>query len=195
MRTNYITSAILAVAILVCCAAPSIPQSITIPPAPAPARWRGLIGEYGPDDNVLIIFELDGTLRAHFNTAERERLNEVSRNVFKMASSAPGYDVLTFTRDARGRATQISIDKQVLKRRQIEPESGNQLHVKPLRPVRDLMKEALAAQPPQETGDFLDADLVDSLRHDKQFSRHSFLFPSSRLHATAGRRSRRAGKS
>ena len=24
-------------------------------PAPAPARWSGLIGEYGPDDDVIVI--------------------------------------------------------------------------------------------------------------------------------------------
>ncbi len=168
MRTNHITRAILAVAILVCCAAPSVPQSITIPPKPVPppARWRGLIGEYGPDDNVLIIFELDGTLRAHFKRAERERLNEISRNVFKMASSAPGDDVLVFTRDAHGRATQVAIDKQILQRRQIEPESGNQLRIKPFRPVAELMKEALAAQPPPENGEFRKADLVELTKLD-----------------------------
>src|SRR5262245_18220225 len=115
----------------------SAAQTLTAPPkpAPAPARWMGLMGEYGPDDDVLIIFELDGTQRAHFKSAERERLNEISSNVFKMASSAAGYDVLTFTRDRRGRATQVMIDCKTLKRRQIEPETGNQLRIKPLRPV------------------------------------------------------------
>lgn len=135
-------------------------------PAPAPARWLGLIGEYGPDDNILIIFELDGTLRAHFKRAERERLNEISRNVFKMASSAAGYDQIVFTRDPRGRATQVAIDREILKRRQIEPETGNQLRIKPLRPVADLMKEALAAQPPKENGDFREADLVELTKLD-----------------------------
>src|SRR5262249_25661780 len=136
-------------------------------PAPPPARWLGLIGEYGPDDNVLIIFELDGTLRAHFKAAERERLNEVSRDVFKLASSAPGYDVLTFGRDGRGRATQVAIDGKALKRRNIEPEAGaNQLRVQPLRPVPELMQEALAAQPPKEEGEFRPADLVELTKLD-----------------------------
>jgi D-alanyl-D-alanine dipeptidase len=135
-------------------------------PKSAPVRWLGLIGEYGPDDNILIIFESDGTLRAHFKRAEREPLNEVSGNVFKMVSSAVGYDVLVFTRDARGRATQVEIEKQVLKRRQIEPETGNQLRIKPVRPVAELMKEALAAQPPKETGEFREADLVELRKLD-----------------------------
>ena len=144
-------------------------QSITPPapkPLPAPARFRGLIGEYGPDDDILIIFEQDGQLRAHSKRAERERLNEISKDVFKGASSAPGYDVFVFSRDARGRATQVAVDAVILKRRQIEPESGNQLRIKPVRPVLELMKEALAAQPPAENGDFLAADLVELTRLD-----------------------------
>lgn len=135
-------------------------------PAPAPARWLGLIGEYGPDDNVLIIFESDGELCAHFKRAEREPISEISKNVFKFAPSAPSFDQLVFTRDAHGRATQVAIDKQVLKRRQIEPETGNQLRIKPLRPVAELMKEARAAQPPKENGDFREADLVELTKLD-----------------------------
>jgi len=144
-------------------------QSLNVGPKPAaaPARWLGLIGEYGPDDNVLIIFEEDGTLRAHFKSANRERLNEVSRDVFKMATSAPGYDVLTFSRDPHGRATQVTVDGRPLKRRNIEPEAGaNQLRVKPLRPVPELMKEALNAKPPEEQGDFRPADLVELTKLD-----------------------------
>ena len=135
-------------------------------PAAPPARWRGLIGEYGPDDNVLIIFEKDGKLSAHFKRAESEPLNEISKDVFKFASSAPGYDQLVFTRDPGGRATQVAIDKQVLKRRQIEPETGNQLRIKPLRPVAELMKEARAAQPPTENGEFRETDLVELTKLD-----------------------------
>ena len=144
-------------------------QSLAPPPkpAPAPARWLGLIGEYGPDDNILIIFEQDGTLRAHFKRAERDKLNEISKNEFKLATSAPGHDRFVFTRDARGRATQVAIDGEVLKRRNIEPEAGaNQLRVKPLRPVPELMKEALAAQPPEEKGEFRQADLVELTKLD-----------------------------
>ncbi|HEY3103408.1 MAG TPA: M15 family metallopeptidase, partial [Pyrinomonadaceae bacterium] len=51
-------------------------------------------------------------------------------------------------------------------RRQIEPESGNQLRIKPVRPVAELMKEALAAQPPQENGDFLPTDLLELRKLD-----------------------------
>jgi serine beta-lactamase-like protein LACTB len=178
-------------------------QLIAPKPLPAPARFRGLIGEYGPDDDVLIIFEMDGQLRAHHARAERERLNEMSKDVFKGASSAPGYDVFVFTRDRKGRATQVTIDAVVLKRRQIEPETGNQLRIKPVRPVPELMKEALAAQPPLENGDFLPSDLVELAKLDptirlevRYATTNNFLgtkfYSRPRFHAATRRRSRRA---
>src|SRR5207253_9914678 len=63
-------------------------------------------------------------------------------------------------------ATQVAVDQVARKRRQIEPESGNQLRVKPLRPVADLMREARAAQPPPESGEFRAADLVELTKLD-----------------------------
>lgn len=132
-------------------------------PLPAPARWRGLIGEYGPDDNILIILEKDGRLCALFNRVDFSLLDELSKNYFKFpAQGGHAGQHLTFIRDSSGRATQVS----VLKRRQIEPESGNQLHVKPLRPVPELMKEARAAQPPPENGEFRATDLVELTKLD-----------------------------
>lgn len=142
-------------------------------PAPAPARWRGLIGEYGPDklvplpdDDILIIFE-EGGLSALFKRGEYYPLNEESRNVFELTDSGPRVgQTLVFTRDSRGRATQVALGATVLKRRHIEPESGNQLRIQPVRPVAELLKEALGAQPPQENGDFLQSDLVELRKLD-----------------------------
>ena len=134
-------------------------------PPPAPARWRGLIGEYGPDNDIIIILEKDGRLWALFKRIEFASLDEVSKNVFRFSSQDERRRVV-FIRDARGRATQVAVDQVVRKRRQIEPESGNQLRVKPLRPVAELMKEARAAQPPPETGEFRAADLVELTKLD-----------------------------
>jgi len=73
---------------------------------------------------------------------------------------------VAFTRDRNGRATEVALGPLALPRRNIEPESGNQLRVRPVRPIAELMKEALAAQPPQETGDFLNTDLVELRKLD-----------------------------
>ncbi|MGQ0761961.1 MAG: M15 family metallopeptidase [Acidobacteriota bacterium] len=183
MGTNRLVGFILAVTILASVGTVQLAgQSLsTSKPATPPQRWRGLIGEYGQNDNILIILEKDGRLCALFEKTVLEVLNEISRNVFKF----PGNEARTgwrgtFTRDRTGRATQIRMELDepsftqppgkpqflVLQRRNIEPESGNQLRIKPVRPVAELMKEALAAQPPQETGDFLNTDLVELRKLD-----------------------------
>ena len=129
---------------------------------PAPARWLGLIGEYGPDNDILIILEKDGKLCAPFKRAQLNPLDEISRNIFKLfpgTSRAP--TALSSSAIAAGARPRLQYDGLILKRRQIEPESGNQLRVKPLRPVPELMKEARAAQPPQENGEFRESDLVE----------------------------------
>ena len=156
------------IAVSIATSAPALTQPTLPPkPAPAPERWRGLIGEYGPDDDVIIVFERDGKLCALLKHTEVEILEEVDQNTFKFFTPGPhAQQHLTFERDATRRATQLAIDAVVVKRRQIEPESGNQLHVTPLRPVADLMKEALAAQPPNETGEFREGDLVELTKLD-----------------------------
>ncbi|HYX30949.1 MAG TPA: M15 family metallopeptidase [Pyrinomonadaceae bacterium] len=136
-------------------------------PAPAPARWRGLIGEYGPDTDVVILFERDGKLVALFDRTEDEELIEMSRDVFRTESTGPRRDRrVVFIRGHDGRATKLQFGELTYQRRRIEPEAGNQLHVKPLRPVAALMKEALAAQPPKENGNFLPTDLVELTKID-----------------------------
>src|SRR5271169_60134 len=55
-------------AILSCCfpilAIPQAPSPLTPSPKPpaAPTRWNGLIGEYGPEDKPISIFEKEGYL-------------------------------------------------------------------------------------------------------------------------------------
>lgn len=146
---------------------PTAQANTEMKPVPAPARWRGLIGEYGPDNDIVLILEKDAKLCALFKRAEFHSLDEVSKNVFKFSSDGPRDRQFTFTRDANGRATQVDVDHVLLRRRQIEPEAGaNQLRVKPLRPVPGLMKEALAAQPPSENGEFHETDLVELTKLD-----------------------------
>ena len=137
-------------------------------PAPAPARWLGLIGEYGPDTEIFYILEKDGKLCASFKRAAPEPLREISRNVFAFTGATQlSGERLVFTRDRTGRATQVTVLNVPLQRRRIEPQAGaNQLRVPPVRPVDELLKEALAAQPPVETGEFLESDLVELVKLD-----------------------------
>jgi len=139
-----------------------------VPPPPAPERWRGLIGEYGTDKSILYILESDGKLYASFARAAPLPLTELSRNAFKFASDGQHFnEQVTFTRDSRGRASRVKIGSAEYARRQIGPEEGaKQLRVTPVRPVKELLKEALAAQPPKETGEFRKSDFVELTRLD-----------------------------
>ena len=69
---------------------------------------------------------------------------------------------LIFTRDADGRATQVEAASVVFKRRNAGAERRRApFRIQPLRPVEELLTEALAAKPPAEAGEFREPDLVE----------------------------------
>jgi N-acyl-D-amino-acid deacylase len=137
-------------------------------PLPPPARWHSLIGEYGPDNDILIVLEMDGRLCALFKRTEFEPLTEVSNNVFRFdENGSHAGKQLVFVRDQSGRSTQVKLNGASIQRREVGPEDGApQLHVTPLRPVNELLKEALASDQPKETGDFRQPELVELTRLD-----------------------------
>jgi D-alanyl-D-alanine dipeptidase len=135
----------------------ALAQGETAPPPP-PARWLPLIGEYGPDSAVTIVLERAGQLWLHAGAVETP-LVEQGDGVFASARE-PGRRVV-FRRDSGQRVEQLEVAGATLARRQVGPESGNQLVITPIRPIDELRREALAAQPPVETGSFLPSDLVE----------------------------------
>jgi D-alanyl-D-alanine dipeptidase len=149
---------------------PLVQSSTSLPakPLPAPAHWRGLIGEYSLEDGILYILEKDGKLCALFKRVDLEPLVEVSENVFKFSEHGPrAGQQLIFKRSGRGVATQLEIGSVSYKRKPIGPEEGaTQLRVTPVRPISELMKEARAAQPPKEEGDFRATELVELTKLD-----------------------------
>jgi serine beta-lactamase-like protein LACTB len=136
--------------------------------ASAPEKWKGLIGEYGYDHLPLYIFEKDGRLWTLIELTEFDPLEEVSENVFAFPDRGMYHgERLVFKRDQSGRATQIEAAGIVFKRRQVGPEDGaEQLRIKPVKPVKDLIASALKAKPPKEQGDFLPIDLVELTKLD-----------------------------
>ena len=138
-------------------------------PLPAPARLRPFLGEYALDDETIIVLEKDRKLCAFYKrTKELECMREVSRNLFEFeAGTKRASGRFAFLRDSRGRVNQFRVGHMFFKRRPLGPEEGaNQLKVEPLRPVPILIKEALTAEPPPETGDFLPTDLVELRKLD-----------------------------
>ena len=131
-------------------------------PAPMPSRWKGLIGEYGWDYDKLYIFEENGKLSALIEWFDFDPLAEVTSDVFDFPHSGL-YDgeQAVFTRDTSGQATQVKVSGVVFKRRPLGSIEGGIFHVSPQRPLSKLTQQALAAQPPHESGAFLNPDLID----------------------------------
>jgi CubicO group peptidase (beta-lactamase class C family)/D-alanyl-D-alanine dipeptidase len=139
----------------------------TAKPEPTPEKWKGLVGEYGWDHDILYILEKDGRLWALIEWFEYDPLAQVSENVFKFPDHGLyAGEELVFTRNKNGKATEVNAANVVFKRRDVGPEGTGQLHIKPVRPVPELLKEALAAQPPKEVGEFRKPDLVEITRLD-----------------------------
>lgn len=136
-------------------------------PAPPPEDWNDLIGEYGWDYDTLYILEKDGQLTALIEWYEYAPLIQVSKDVFQFHDYGL-YDRerATFERDAQGNVTGVKIGWVEFKRREGGNIAGGVFHVTPLKPVDDLRRDALAAQPPHESGDFLPPDLVELVKVD-----------------------------
>jgi len=131
-------------------------------PAPPPEKWRGLIGEYGWDHNVLYIHERHGKLYALIEWFFLYELKEESENVFCFPDFGLYHDEkLIFERDAKGRATKVVAASVPFVRRQLDGEDGSTFRIKPIRQFPGLLKEALASTPPAEAGRFRKPELVE----------------------------------
>ena len=133
-----------------------------------PARWNGLIGEYGWDHDVLYIYERHGRLTALIEWFAEYPLREVGPNEFAF----PDYGLyagerLRFTRDGRGRATQVVAAEVTFARRKIPGEDAAVFRITPVKPVNVLRRDALAATPPTESGTFRESDLVELVTLDR----------------------------
>jgi CubicO group peptidase (beta-lactamase class C family)/D-alanyl-D-alanine dipeptidase len=133
----------------------------SIPPPP-PAHFKGLMGEYGWDHSVLFIYEKEGHLHALIEWTEIDLLEQISEDVYAFPETSMYHgEQLIFRRGEDGRALDVTVASIVFPRREIQGETAATFAIEPVRPVDELRAEALAAQPPTETGDFLETDLVE----------------------------------
>ena len=132
-------------------------------PGLPPAHWNGLIGEYGPDHNVLYILERNGQLHALIEWFFLYPLEEISRDIYAFPADWGLYhgEHLVFSRDDTDRATSVEAASVAFARRDVGTEAGGTFRIDPVRPVAELRAEALAASPPDEPGPFRDSELVE----------------------------------
>jgi D-alanyl-D-alanine dipeptidase len=133
-------------------------------PAPPPANWLGLLGEYGDGPLFRIVAEQEGRLQLVDSALH---VTPLARRGDAEFVTDPGSERVRFERDATGHGTALLLGSVRLARNEIEPRAGtNQLRVTPVRPVEELRAEALAASPPAEAGPFTANDLVELVRLD-----------------------------
>ena len=85
---------------------------------PVSEHWKGLIGEYGWDHNILFITAKEGKLHALIEWFFPYPLEEISEDVYAFPNSGLYHgEKLIFKRDAQGRATEVEAASVVFKRR------------------------------------------------------------------------------
>ena len=147
-------------------AAPNFPQFAPHPfpgnkPADIPQVWKSLIGEYGPEDSLLLVLEQSGRLVLRKMDRTETTLQSAPNGKFTLIRPPAAPLPVHFGQTARGRADYISLDDVRFNRRKVGPEEGQPFQIHPARSIDELRKEALASTPPHEQGHFRQPDLVD----------------------------------
>jgi len=139
------------------------PASILPGPKPpdAPQEWKAWIGDYGPEEVRFTVGESNGRLFIVDKHGKRWEFSDPPIDRFVQAEKTPTTDVVVSlhrnpygeqvlrTNDLGWSKNTYGVDAQHVAR------------VKPVRAIDELRKEALAATPPKETGDFRKPDLAE----------------------------------
>ncbi|HUH13335.1 MAG TPA: M15 family metallopeptidase, partial [Longimicrobiales bacterium] len=149
----------------------------TPPPAPIPAPFAPLVGEYGWDHNVLYVLEEDRRLHLLIEWFFQEPLEAVGADSFRLPDRGLyAGERVVFVRDAAGRPAGVRVGGVLFPRRAVGPGEGVTFRITPVRPVAELRREALAARPPRERGPFREPDLVElreldpTIRYDIRYA-------------------------
>jgi len=137
-----------------------LPESLPPKPAAPPSAWLHLIGAYASDHDTLYVYEDGGALVALVGSSGAQPLAQVSDSVFTLAGRGVDHAQVVFR---RGEMQMGCLTRQRL---QIGPADGGQLRLQPVRSVAELLRIDRGLSPPDESGAFLAADLVEAARLD-----------------------------
>jgi D-alanyl-D-alanine dipeptidase len=130
-------------------------------PPDTPQAWKRLIGEYGSEASSLLVLEKSGNLILRQRDNVETVLQPASGANFTMGDTAGRPISVHFDSTGKERAASISLGDALFPRHKLGPDEGLPFQIQPSRPVDDLRKEALAATPPHEEGNFRQPDLVE----------------------------------
>jgi D-alanyl-D-alanine dipeptidase len=146
------------------------PSALASPPAPAPAAWVKLIGDYYRGSSKLYILEKDGSLMALAQSPPLRyiALEQRTADFFAFAGdrSGPGKGI-TFLLNPQGAVTGARLGSAVFLRQEGVAQ-GQVFRITLRQPVEQLRREALARRPPPENRARMaaESDLVDLTKVD-----------------------------
>lgn len=133
------------------------PQDGT-PPDCSPA-WRGLIGEYGPAEQPVYVFEREGTLCLLHDGRWFRPLVPVGDRAFRFTRD--GVTEVMFEPSDGSKAKVLKWAGMQLARRTLPGDGAPDFRIHPERPVGELLEQAKKAIPPGARGEVATPDLVD----------------------------------
>jgi D-alanyl-D-alanine dipeptidase len=130
-------------------------------PQPDTLHWTGLIADYEANGDTIIVRERDGRIEA-VDQDTVYLLDAISPASFILLGDGrrDGAEAI-FDTDDHGVAGLIALDGSPFRRLRYGGEAGATFRIRPVRPVDTLRRDAMAAAPPVEAGQFRDPDLVD----------------------------------
>jgi D-alanyl-D-alanine dipeptidase len=119
-----------------------------------------LVGEYASTTDTLSILENEQTLYAFFWEGGAQALEPLTDSTFTMTGNGGTLTVRWVEGEPPG-VREVAVGTRTYGRLSLGGAEGGTFQITPVRPPDELLSEALAAQPPEEEGDFLPSDLVE----------------------------------
>jgi D-alanyl-D-alanine dipeptidase len=130
--------------------------------------WPELIGDYASRGDTLIVREREGVLEALIDGAYA--LTSTSRFTYRLSGAGPwNGQAVRFEVGEDGLGDVVWLDGRRFDRLRYGAEHGETFRIRPVRPVEELRRAALAATPPVEEDDFRAPELVDLATLDRTF--------------------------
>ena len=161
-RRNDKASAFAPVRLCALLALAALPQPGTRPPPNPPPALASLIGEYGADTaSGAMVLERGSKLYLRRARSGQQELRASGPDRFRLGDST-----VRFIRSPTGKPEALLIGAASLPRQKLGPGEGSVFRIEPVRPVAELIREALGASPPVESGVFRTSELIELVALD-----------------------------